>query len=712
MSHRGAHFGSQAVLQGVSIHSLRQKQVPRSDLPTGGRISFFLKAWEKITSDVWTLSVVRSGYRIQFRVLPRLLLSPPKWCTRMPKDPVKMEILKGEVESLLQKRAIEEVTSMHPKRGFFSRIFLVQKRTGGWRPVIDLSRLNQFVLCPHFKMETLNSIRLALQKGDWVTSLDLRDAYFHIGIHRRSRRYLRFVFEGKVYQFRALAFGLNVSPYVFTRMLKTVLRHVRRLGIRVHAYLDDWLQPSVSETLSWLHSRRLLKIILDLGFIPNWEKSELVPVQDFCFLGARFKLAQALIGPSQDNIASILQALAKLVGARQASARQLYSILGQMESMASLLPLGRAFKRSLQWELKERWCQRLALWDTNILLGQWFVSAVAPWMDLDFLTSMSPLHHPSPQLHLFTDSSLEGWGAHMDNHMASGFWSIINKKQHINVLEMKAVLLALQAFAVHIKGHSVLLATDNTTVAAYINKQGGTHSRTLCNLAVEAAEWCARNKVHLKARYLPGRLNALADCLSRKGAVVQTEWSLNQRVASQIFHVWGSPHIDLFATHLNRKLPLFVSPVLEPEAYATDALSLSWVGMWAYAFPPFPLILTCLRKIQIEECLVCLVAPLWEGQAWFPLLLSLLVAPAICLPWKEDLLYQPISRMLHPTPQVFRLHAWLLCNNACKRQAFLNQLPDESIPRKDLPPTICMITGGNLGWIGASDGKWIPSIRL
>ena len=512
----------------------------------------------------------------------------------------------------------------------------------------NLSRLNQFVLCPHFKMETLNSIRLALQKGDWVASLDLRDAYFHIGIHRRSRRYLRFVFKGKVYQFRALPFGLNVSPCVFTRILKTVLWHVRRLGIRVHAYLDDWLQPSVSETLSWLHSRRLLKIILDLGFIPNWEKSELVPVQDFCFLGARFKLAQALIGPSQNNIASILQAVAKLVGARQASARQLYSILGQMESMANLLPLGRAFKRSLQWELKERWCQRLALWDSTIPLGQWFVSAVAPWTDMDFLTSMSPLHHPSPQLHLFTDSSLEGWGTHMDNHMASGFWSITEKEQHINVLEMKAVLLALQAFAVHIKGHSVLLATDNTTVAAYINKQGGTHSRTLCNLAVEAAEWCARNKVHLKARYLPGRLNALADCLPRKGAVVQTEWSLSQRVASQIFQIWGSPHIDLFATHLNRKLPLFVYPVLEPEAYATDALSLSWVGMWAYAFP---LILTCLRKIQIEECLVCLVAPLWEGQACFPLLLSLLVAPAICLPWKEDLLYQPISRMLHPTPK-------------------------------------------------------------
>ena len=413
---RGAHFGSQAC-QGMKPCVSYPEQVPRSDLPTGGRISFFLKAWEKITSDVWTRSVVRSGYRIQLRVLPRLFLSPPRWCTRMPQDPVKLEILRDEVKSLLQKRAIEEVTKDHPRRGFFSRIFLVQKRSGGWRPVIDLSRLNQFVLCPHFKMETLNSIRQALQKGDWVTSLDLKDAYFHICVHHRSWRYLRFIFEGKMYQFRVLPFGLSVSPYVFTRVLKSVLSHVRRQGIRVHAYLDDWLQPSVSEALSWLHSKRLLRIILDLGFIPNWGKSELVPVQEFTFLGARFKLKQALIGPSQDNIVSLQQALTKLLGAKEASARQLYSILGQMESMASLLPLGKAFKRPLQWEFKERWCQGLALWDDKIPLGPWFCKAVSPWMDMEVIMAMSPLHHPSPQLHLFTDSSLEGWrGSHGQSH--------------------------------------------------------------------------------------------------------------------------------------------------------------------------------------------------------------------------------------------------------------------------------------------------------
>ena len=266
-----------------------------------------------------------------------------------------------------------------------------------------------------------------------------------------------------------------------------------------------------------------------------------IPVQDFNFLGAHFNLGLALVSPSADRVALFQQAMTKLLGAKEASARQLHSLLGQMESMANLLTLGRAFKRCLQWELKERWSQSSAQWDSKIVLGPWFPNAVRPWTDIDFLKSMSPLHHPVPQLHLFTDSSLEGWGAHMEEHMASGYWSPAWKTQHIYVLEMQAVWLALQAFADYIKGNSILLSTDNTTVAAYLNRQGGTHSQSLCNMAVEIMLWCAKNRVHIKARYLPGRLNALADCLSRKGNVVQTEWSLNQRVADLVFQLWGTP---------------------------------------------------------------------------------------------------------------------------------------------------------------------------
>ena len=113
---------------------------------------------------------------------------------------------------------------------------------------------------------------------------------------------------------------------------------------------------------------------------------------------------------------------------------------------------------------------------------------------------------------------------------------------------MQAIWLALQAIAAYIKGNSILLSIYNMTVAAYVNQKGGTHSQSLCNMAVELMLLCDQNRVNIKARYLPGRLNTLADCLSRKGNVVQTEWSLNQRVADLVFQLWGTPHVDLFAT--------------------------------------------------------------------------------------------------------------------------------------------------------------------
>ena len=138
---------------------------------------------------------------------------------------------------------------------------------------IDRSRLKRHIITSHLKMETLDSVRLALRKNDWAISLDLKDAYFHIPIHRKSRRYLPFPFMGKTYQFRALSFGLFPALYAFSIVLKAVIKHCRRMGMRLHAYLDDWLQPSRSQVISLYHREQLLRTVLTLGFVPNpfWE---------------------------------------------------------------------------------------------------------------------------------------------------------------------------------------------------------------------------------------------------------------------------------------------------------------------------------------------------------------------------------------------------------------------------------------------------------
>ena len=146
---------------------------------------------------------------------------------------------------MLQKDAVEIVRD--PGLGFYSRLFLVEKATGGWRPVIDLSPLNRFVRLTPFRMETVTSVLASIREGDFMSSIDLRDAYFQIPIHRSSRKWLRFLSGGTVYQFKALCFGLCTAPQVFTQVFVTISSWAHAHGIRLLRYLDDWLILASSE---------------------------------------------------------------------------------------------------------------------------------------------------------------------------------------------------------------------------------------------------------------------------------------------------------------------------------------------------------------------------------------------------------------------------------------------------------------------------------
>jgi hypothetical protein len=138
-------------------------------------------------------------------------------------------------------------------------------------------------------------------------------------------------------------------------------------------------------------------------------------------------------------------------------------------------------------------------------------------------------------------------------------------------------------------------------------------------------------------RHIPGRLNALVDPLSRSLAPVNTEWELYQAVFQSIVLHWGNPTIDLFATSLNFKVTTVVSPVPDPRAYAVDAMSLSWEGMFAYAFPPFRFLAPVLHKITGKKRRSIVIAPAWPNQAWFANLLRLSCARPLMLPLRRNL---------------------------------------------------------------------------
>ena len=120
-------------------------------------------------------------------------------------------------------------------------------------------------------------------KGEWLVSIDLKDAFFHVLIHPDSQHWLCFHVDKQTYRFKALPLRLVTAPLYFMRIVKRLVLQSR--GIRVHQYLDDWLLRANTRHQCQLHTKELIHEIQELGFVINFEKSEIKPTQKIDFLG-------------------------------------------------------------------------------------------------------------------------------------------------------------------------------------------------------------------------------------------------------------------------------------------------------------------------------------------------------------------------------------------------------------------------------------------
>ena len=400
-----------------------------------------------------------------------------------------------------------------------------------------------------------------------------------------------------MFQFTSLPFGLATAPQVFTMIVKEVKLMALSRGPRLHQYLDDWLIRSQSQEEAQVNTQAVVYLTQSLGWIINQEKSELNPTQVFSFVGYEYHLDSALVRPTQERWLKLQDLILPLKSKHVLTARCLMSLIGLLASTEKMVPEGRLHMRPFQFHLKEHWRYTQSL--DNLLPWTDVISAHLDWWhNPTNVMKGADLHPKDHSIQLFTDASNEGWGTHLDQRSSQGLWSDQEKRLHINVLELKTVSLALRNFKDQCQNQTVLVATDNSTVAAYINKQGGTHSVEMCALLWKIMTWCHHYHITLKARHIPECLNVMADLLSRSNQVQSTEWSLHPQVFKQICQKWFTPYVDLFATHLNHKLPLYVSPIPDPKAWDIDALNINWTGLTAYTYPPTALLHRVIQKIK------------------------------------------------------------------------------------------------------------------
>ena len=262
-------------------------------------------------------------------------------------------------------------------------------------------------------------------------------------------------------------------------------------GIRIHQYLDDWLVRAKSHQVCCQHTQDLVALCQSLGWLVNLDKSELEPKQIFDFVGYQFDLKPGRVRPTPDRWQSLQEKISKILALPACPVRQFMSLIGLLTATEKQVHLGRLHMRPIQWHLKNNW--RIPESPEKIIpLPRSLHPHLQWWIKESNVLQGQPLHPLKHALQIFTDASKEGWGAHLNERTARGFWSLPESNLHINYLELKAVFLALKEFQDLCVGKIVLVATDNTTVVAYINKEGGMRSGPLCALLWTILTWCSQ----------------------------------------------------------------------------------------------------------------------------------------------------------------------------------------------------------------------------
>ena len=382
----------------------------------GGRLQKFWQKWSLLGANPRVVSILRDGYILPFKIRPPLVRDP--LIVSGYAKPLRNLYLKEALQALLQKEAVEMVR-VRTSLAFFNRLFIVPKPNQKWRPILDLSALNKFLSVKTFKMETPETIRISLQQGEWVTSLDFSDAYFHIPVHVQSRKYLRFHFQNQSYQFRALPFGLSTAPMEFTCVVKEVKLMAQSRGIRIHQYLDDWLIRAPTKESCHQGTQSLLALCQELGWIINLQKSELEPKQTFEFVGYKYDLSQGLVLPTQNRWESILQKLESILSKPSCRVRELMSLIGLLTATEKQVPLGRLHMRPIQWHLKQHWRVPESL-EKEIPVPRSLHPHLLWWTKETNVLTGQPLHPLNHAVQIFTDASKEGWGAHLGDFTARG----------------------------------------------------------------------------------------------------------------------------------------------------------------------------------------------------------------------------------------------------------------------------------------------------
>ncbi len=196
--------------------------------------------------------------------------------------------------------------------------------------ILNPKCLNEFVQYHHFRMDTIWTAVRMMHPGCYMASIDLKDAYYSVSIHKDHQKYLKFVWRGKLYQYTCFPNGLAICLRKFTKMIKPVVSTLRGLGHKSAIYIDDsYLQGADFDQCS----KNLIDTITlfdRVGLITHPDKSSLYPTQKLVFLGFVLDSINMTIRLTNDKANKIKLACQGLLSSGCPTIRDMAHVIGML----------------------------------------------------------------------------------------------------------------------------------------------------------------------------------------------------------------------------------------------------------------------------------------------------------------------------------------------------------------------------------------------
>ena len=260
--------------------------------------------------------------------------STPKQ-TKFPKQiPTSIEgrrFMNDKITELLANGLIERENYLH-KEGWLSNVFLVPKKDGGFRMILNLKPLNKFIKYRKFKMDHINDVLKLVKKDMLLCSLDISNAFHNVFVTEEHHKFLTFEWNNEFYQFKCLAQGATCSPRIFVKLTTPLMKHLRAQMVSIVIYIDDTLILTRSLSEMKKSIQMTIECLESAGFLINYPKSQTTPTKIIEFLGFVINTESFEVSLTKVKLLSLWTCVQKALSRRKITIRYLSQIIGKVVS--------------------------------------------------------------------------------------------------------------------------------------------------------------------------------------------------------------------------------------------------------------------------------------------------------------------------------------------------------------------------------------------